>query len=53
MCSCNAIRKYKILEFNRYMKSDKIPYIIYTYIESLIKNTDGCANNPENFSTTK
>ena len=34
------------------MKSEKIPYIIYTYTECLIKNTDGCANNPENFSTT-
>ena len=24
-------------EFNQYMKSDKMPYIIYTGIESLIK----------------
>ena len=37
------------------MKSDKMPYIIDTYIESLIKKKkiDGCVNNPENFSTTK
>ena len=35
------------------MKSDKMPYIIYTYIESLIKKIDGCRNNPENSSTTK
>ena len=27
----------KILEFNQYMKSDKMPYIIYADIESLIK----------------
>ena len=33
------------------MKSDKIPYIIYTDLESLIKETDGCANNSENSST--
>ena len=29
--------KDKKLEFNQYMKSDKMPYIIYTDIESLIK----------------
>ena len=28
--------KDKILEFNQYMKSDKMPYIIYADIESLI-----------------
>ena len=36
-----------ILEFNQYMKSDKMLCIIYAEIESLIKKTDGCANNPE------
>ena len=35
------------------MKSDKMPYIIYAGMESLIKTTDGYANNPENSSTTK
>ena len=35
------------------MKSDKMPYIIYAGIESLIRKIDGYANNPENFSTTK
>ena len=35
------------------MKSEKIPCIIYTDIESLIQKVDGCANNPENSSTTK
>ena len=29
--------KNNILEFNQYMKSDKMPYIIYADIESLIK----------------
>ena len=42
-----------ILEFNQYMKSQKMPYIIYDDIESLIKKIDGCANNPEKFSTVK
>ena len=35
------------------MPSDKMPYIIYADIESLIKKIDGCANNPQNSSTTK
>ena len=42
-----------ILEFNQFMKSDKMPFIIYADIESLIRKIDGWANNPENFSTTK
>ena len=29
--------KDKILEFNQYMKSNKMPYIIYADMESLIK----------------
>ena len=45
--------KDNILEFNQYMKSDKMPYVIYTDIVYLIKKIDGCANNPENSSTTK
>ena len=45
--------KDDILEFNQYMKSVKIPWIIYADIESLTKKIDGCANNPENSSTTK
>ena len=40
-------------KFNQYMKSDKIPYIIYADIEFSIKKIDGCGSNPENFSTTK
>ena len=37
--------KDKILEFNKYMKSNKVPYIIYADIESLSRKTDGCVNN--------
>ena len=29
-------KKDEILKFNQYMKSDKMPYIIYTDIDSLI-----------------
>ena len=45
--------KDNILEFNQYIKSDKIPYIIYAGIKSLFRKKDGCANNPQNSSTTK
>ena len=45
--------KNNILEFNQYMKSDKMSCIIYPHIESLIKKIVGCANNPKNSSTTK
>ena len=43
----------ELLDFYQYMKSDKMLYIIYGDIESLIEKTDGCANNLKNFSTTK
>ena len=43
----------KISEFNQNMKSDKMSYIINANIEPLIKKIGGCANNPENSSTTK
>ena len=42
-----------ILKFNQYIKSDKMTYIIYADIESLIKKMHECANNPEKSSTTK
>ena len=45
--------KDNILELNQYMESDKMPYIVYADIESLIKKIDRCVNNPENSSTTK
>ena len=40
-------------KFNQHMKSDKMPYIIYADIESLIRKIYGCANNPEKFSAIK
>ena len=45
--------KDNILEFNRYMKTDKTGKIIYADVKSLIKKIDECANNPENSSNTK
>ena len=45
--------KDNILEFNQYIKSDRMPCIIYADIESLIRKIDGCANDSENSSTTK
>ena len=35
------------------MRSNKMAYIIHTDIECLIKEKDGCANNPENSPTAK
>ena len=40
-------------EFNQFMKLDKLSCIICADIEALIRRIDGCANNPENSSTTK
>ena len=42
-----------MIEFNQYQKSDKAPFIIYADLECIIEKTDGCKNNPENWSTTK
>ena len=46
-------KKKKILELKQYMKCDKIPYVIYADIESLIRKIDGCANNQEKLSAMK
>ena len=43
----------KILEFNQYKKSGKVPFIIYVDLECIIEKIDGCKNNLENSSTTK
>ena len=42
----------KILEFDQCHKSDKILFIIYEDLESLIENIHGCKNNPKKLSTT-
>ena len=43
----------KIMEFNQYQKSEKVPFIIYADIERIIEKIDGCKNNPGNSSATK
>ena len=50
--------KDKILEFKQYMKSHRMPYIIYADIcyymlFILLRKIDRCANNPEKSSTKK
>ena len=45
--------KENMLAFKHYMKSDKMPCIIYADIESLIKKIDGCENNSEKSSIRK
>ena len=45
------LKKNNILEFSQYIESDKMPYIIYADIESLIKKIGDC--NPEKSLTTK
>ena len=37
----------KILQYNHGEKSMKIPFVIYTDLESLLERTDACHNNPE------
>ena len=37
----------KILEFNQYRKSDKVAFIIYVYLESLIGKINECKKTPE------
>ena len=38
-----------ILGFNQCLKSEKMPYIIYADLESLIKRINGRKNNLEKF----
>ena len=48
-----SFKKDNVLKFNQYMKSDKMLYIIYADSQTLLKKTDGCANNLEKSSSTK
>ena len=53
---CNVImpsENTKILELNKYQKSDKAPFVIYSDLESFIERIDGCKSNPQNSFTTK
>ena len=43
----------RILELNQKQNYDKIPFIIYADLESLIEIMDGRKSNPEKLSTTK
>ena len=43
----------KILDFNQYQKSDKVPFIIYADLECLIEKIDGYKNNTQNSFTIK
>ena len=43
----------KILQFNYYQKSDKIPCTIYVAFKTLIKTVDGCRNSSEKSSRAK
>ena len=40
-------KKANILNFNQHVKSNKMPHIIHTGLESLIKKIDGCGKNPQ------
>ena len=46
-------QKDNILQFNQYLKSGKMPYIVYDDLDYLIKKVDGCADSPEKYSTKK
>ena len=43
----------KMLEFNKYQKSNKVPFVIYADLECIIEKIDGYKSNPEYSSTTK
>ena len=43
----------KMLRFNKYRKSDNVPFVIHADLECLMKKTDGCKKNPERTSMTK
>ena len=49
MCPENS----KILEVNKYQKSDKAPFVIYSDLECLIERIDESKNKPESSSTTE
>ena len=36
----------KILEFNKYQKSDKAQFVIHADLECIIEKSDVCKNNP-------
>ena len=51
---CNAIMPFedtKILDFNQYKISDEEPFFIYSDLECIKENIDGCKNNLVNLSS--
>ena len=48
--NCLPTHKNNITEINQHMYSDKMLYIIYADIESLIKKIHDCKINSEHFS---
>ena len=43
----------KVLTFNQYQKSDKVPFIIDPDLERITERINGCKSNPESSSTVK
>ena len=43
----------KILKYNHGEKSMKVPFIVYSDLESLFEKISTCRNNPKKSSTTK
>ena len=43
----------KVLTFNQYQKSDKVPFIIDPDRERITERINGCKGNPESSSTVK
>ena len=46
-------KKGSILEFKNYCNSEKVPFIIYADMESLIKLIQSCEPNPQSSNTKK
>ena len=43
----------QLLKYNHGEKSMKVPFVIYAYLECLLREMNTCHNNPERSSTTK
>ena len=46
-------KKGTMLKFKHYYKSEKVPFIVYTYFECFIKPVESCDPNPESSYTKK
>ena len=43
----------KILQLNKYQKSDKVQFVIFADLECLAVTTDECKNNPKMYTHQK